>query len=251
MQQVKMLDDVLDVARRAEDRWYVTIGHTAVGPVNLDLLTRGVEAGKVPLEAFVRHEQWKVWRPLSELAVIEGDDVEASRPTREPIDDSSDGGRTSTPADSSDGGAADPSGVGQRDALMLLMTAAVARGVADGAIVHEIDDEGAVAVCAHGPARWEALGVHTPLLDPAVVAAGTGATLVVQSRPDAAGVSVIARLCRLAGPIEGALLIPIRAGDHLVGMIELGRRTPFRAEEVASLEALVGALARKLENGRA
>jgi hypothetical protein len=29
-------------------------------------------------------------------------------------------------------------------------------------------------------------------------------------------------------------------------MIEIGRRTPFRPEEVASLEALVGALAGKL-----
>src|SRR5262249_61584596 len=64
MQQVKMLADVVDVARQAEDRWYVTIGHAAVGPVNLDLIARGVEAGKVPLGAFVRHEQWTVWRPL-------------------------------------------------------------------------------------------------------------------------------------------------------------------------------------------
>src|SRR5271169_1224279 len=74
MQHVKMLSGVVDVARRAADRWYVTIGHSAVGPVNLDLLARGVEAGKVPLEAFVRHEGWKVWRPLSELAVFLPDD---------------------------------------------------------------------------------------------------------------------------------------------------------------------------------
>src|SRR6516225_879476 len=98
MQTVKMSADMVDVARRAEDRWYVTIGHEAVGPVNLDLLTRGVEAGKVPLGAFVRHEQWKVWRPLSELAVIEGDDAEASRPAREPTDDVSDPGRPFVPA---------------------------------------------------------------------------------------------------------------------------------------------------------
>jgi len=74
MNSVKMLADVVNVARRSADRWYVTIGNTAVGPVNLDLIARGVEAGKVPLEAFVRHEAWKVWRPLVELAeIVEGD----------------------------------------------------------------------------------------------------------------------------------------------------------------------------------
>jgi hypothetical protein len=72
MHQVKMSPDVLAVARAAADRWYVTVGHTAVGPVNLDLLARGVEAGKVPLGAFVRHEGWTVWRPLAEIAEIDG-----------------------------------------------------------------------------------------------------------------------------------------------------------------------------------
>jgi hypothetical protein len=33
----------------------------------LALLTRGVEAGRVPLDSFVRHEGWKVWRPLTDF----------------------------------------------------------------------------------------------------------------------------------------------------------------------------------------
>jgi hypothetical protein len=248
-----MLDDVLDVARRAADRWYVTVGHAAVGPVNLDLLARGVEAGKVPIDAFVRHEQWKVWRPLSELAVFEGDDVP---PSHELTDDVSDAGRISW---STDGGA--DLAADRRDALLLLMTAAVARGGADAAIVHEIDDDGAVAVCAHGSTRWEALGLRTPRLDPAVVAASTGTTLVVSldhdgAKPrsggagpasDRASVSVVSRLYRVAGPIVGsALLIPILTDGRLVAMIEIGRRTPFQPEEIASLEALVASLAAKL-----
>jgi hypothetical protein len=262
MQQVKMAADMVDVARRAEDRWYVTIGHAAVGPVNLDLLARGVEAGKVPLGAFVRHEQWTVWRPLYELAIIEGDGAEALRSAGDSADDITDPGHPSTPSTFASGDVSVESGdplaprrgsSSQRDALMLLMTAAVARGGADAAIVHEIDEEGAVAVCAHGPSRWEVLGVHTPLLDPAVVAAATGATLVVEPdpRPGSAGASVAARLCRLAGPIEGALLIPIQVHDRLVVMLEVGRRAPFRPEEVASLEALVEALSLTRPSARA
>jgi hypothetical protein len=127
------------------------------------------------------------------------------------------------------------------------MTAVVARGGADAASVHEIDDDGAVAVCAHGPSRREALGVRTPRLDPAVVAAGSGTTLAVTSDPSPAGASVVGRLVRLAGPVEGALLIPMREHERLVGMVEIGRRAPFTEAEVASLEALVEALAHKLE----
>jgi hypothetical protein len=256
MQNVKMTTDMVDLARRAVDRWYVSVGHAAVGPVNLDLLARGVEAGKVPLGAFVRHEQWKVWIPLSELAVIEGDGGDA----RQPSDDITTEGSWMDPIDSAaldeagaSAAAANPAG--QREALTLLMTAAVARGTADAAVVHELDEDGAVAVCAHGPCRWEVIGCRVPPLDPAIVAAATGVTLVVPvdggSSPRTMAEScVLARLCRVAGPVAGALLIPVVTGDRLVAMLEVGRRTAFRPAEVASLEALVQALADKLEGER-
>ena len=35
--------------------WYVSNGDQSVGPVALELLVRGVESGRVPVEAFVRH----------------------------------------------------------------------------------------------------------------------------------------------------------------------------------------------------
>lgn len=51
----------------AEDAWYVTDGATAVGPVTLELLARGITAGKVPPSAFVKHESWSAWRDLKNL----------------------------------------------------------------------------------------------------------------------------------------------------------------------------------------
>lgn len=243
MNQVKLLADVVDVARRAADRWYVSTGQTAVGPVKLDLIARGVEAGKVPLEAFVRHEAWKVWRPLSELAEIVHEDAQ-----RLSTDDISDIGRPSTPDDGLPGdaleGAAD-----RREALMLLMTAALVRGSADAAIVHEIDDARAIAACAHGPRMFDVLGMRTPLLDPMIVAAAAGATVVAEPAPGPAGRAMIARLTKLAGtpPLAGAMMIPIRVRGRLSYMIEIGRAAPFRAPEIASIEALVHALVEKLE----
>jgi hypothetical protein len=80
------------------------------------------------------------------------------------------------------------------------------------------------------------------------VAASSGATVVAAPDASAAGASILARLSLLASPIEGAVLIPIRVRGKLHGMIEVGRRTAFRATEIASLEALVDALAQKLSH---
>ena len=270
MQRVKMLSDIVDVARRAADRWYVTTGQAAVGPVNLDLLARGVEAGKVPVESFVRHEAWTVWRPLSELAEITSDD-DLDVSAREMTDDISELGRPSTPDDFSPADAIDGA-ANRREAWLLMMTAAVVRGAADAALVHEVEDDGAIAVCAHGAHVFDTIGMRTPLLDPALIAAAAGATVVAEPAPGPAGLSIIARLSKLAaagsvtlgddaapdllppsleGPLDGALMIPIRPHGRLAGILGIGRRAPFRSAEIASLEALVEALVHKLEGWNA
>jgi hypothetical protein len=70
MRSVKLMAGVVSSDRAVADRWYVTTGEGSVGPVNLDLLARGIEAGKVPLDSFVRNEAWTVWRPLSDIAMV-------------------------------------------------------------------------------------------------------------------------------------------------------------------------------------
>ena len=85
MRCVKLLADVVSGDRAVADRWYVTTGEESVGPVNLDLLARGIEAGKVPLDSFVRNEAWTVWRPLSDIAsvtVADSGSAAGSRPGR-------------------------------------------------------------------------------------------------------------------------------------------------------------------------
>jgi hypothetical protein len=246
MHSVKMLADVVDVARQSADRWYVTTGHMAVGPVNLDLIARGVEAGKVPLEAFVRHEAWKVWRPLAELAEVVGDEAQP-----ESTDDISDVARPSVPSDFLPADAIDGA-ADARDALRLLMTAAVARSGADVALVHEVEDAGAVVVCAHGPELFDAWDMRTSLLDPALIAAAAGTMVVAEPTPGPAGHATVTRLARLGRePMAGAIMLPIRPRARLFGVLEVGRIAPFRSAEIASIEALVDALVIKLEGWRA
>ncbi len=59
-----------ELIERESGGWYVSNGDQSVGPVALELLVRGVESGRVPADAFVRHEAWKVWRPLTELTTV-------------------------------------------------------------------------------------------------------------------------------------------------------------------------------------
>src|SRR3954470_979935 len=49
------------------DRWFVTNGVAAVGPVTFELVLRGAAYGCISTSSFVRHESWQVWRRLDEL----------------------------------------------------------------------------------------------------------------------------------------------------------------------------------------
>ena len=60
------------------DRWYVTDGVVAVGPVQFDLLARGVAHGRIPSGSLVRHESWKVWRRLEDVEGLSEEDLKSA-----------------------------------------------------------------------------------------------------------------------------------------------------------------------------
>ena len=68
------LENMLLTARMA-DRWFVRSGARVVGLVSLELLERGVDAGRVPLDSLVKHEAWRAWSPLNELAELDEPEV--------------------------------------------------------------------------------------------------------------------------------------------------------------------------------
>ena len=258
MRSVKLLVDAVSKDSALSDRWYVTNGATAVGPVNLDLLARGIVSGKVPLESFIRHEAWRVWRPLSEIAVVttldpipsaasSTDDI--TLPARPPFPEET------APADAFAGAA------NLHDALLLLLSAAVQEASAEGVLIHRLHSDGALVVCAHGPHTPGAIGLRTRVFDPALLAASLGAIVVAEPSPGPAGRAIAARLAKLGAPVEGALMVPIRTETsistrtphppttwcHLFGMIEMGSSSPFHANEIAAIEALVEAFAAKID----
>ncbi|MEZ4301551.1 MAG: GAF domain-containing protein [Polyangiaceae bacterium] len=330
MSVVRLRSDILRADRASADRWYVTNGATAVGPVALELVERGVEAGKIPVESYIRHEMWKIWRPLSELCVVEGPRVSdaASTPimaaagvtaamssdaggfdprlttmkprmeapvqvemielppvSSEPMPGelpdltaSADATELAEEVDpeagtvprvrvpqaassveditlpgrkpkTNEGVTADPlSEAAQLKDALLTLSSVILRDVGcEGVMVHRVDDEGAVAVVAHGPRMFDVLGLRTRLLDPAIVAAAAGILVVAEPTPGPAGQSVLLRLEKLGVIGAGGVMLPIRPKGRLFGTVEMGQGHAFDGAAIAKAEKLVRVLQAKIE----
>ncbi len=361
---VRLRADILRADRATADRWYVTNGATAVGPVALELVERGIEAGKIPVESYIRHEMWKIWRPLSELCITtepkppidplgtplpmampsepatfdprettmkpamtpppvavvvapleplmltvpealpsvpapssqaarisvaaapnETDAEELAEPVSttippilsldvvevDPEDVLEDGPATpqlvrqkgvppapvsveditlpARPPKTTDKVTGDPlSGADQLKDALLLLSGVILREVGcDGVMVHRVDDDGAVAVVAHGPRMFDVIGLRTRLLDPALVAAASGMLVVAEPSPGAAGKAILERLLVLGVGGAGAVMLPIRPRGRLFGTVEMGQAGAFTGAAIAKAEGFIRVVTAKME----
>lgn len=256
------------------DRWYVTNGVVAVGPVSFHLLTRGVVGGRIPANSFVRHESWRVWRRLkdinglsvedraetvSRLAEITADaEVRASstfheipEPPRveahEPAETEPQSARRPSSIRPQ---AVDPVGVlaeaGDLDEALLLAlsTAATAAG-ADIGLLHRLRKENGLyfTTCAHGPASEMLLGEALGNADPSVVAAKAGRTVVGEPIPGETARVIAGRFRRCLGNVRGVAMVPVQLHGEVLAIVEVARISlPFRAREIARVEDVVEAL---------
>lgn len=239
---VKMKADMLGMSEGTSDRWYLTNGTTAVGPVNLDLIARGIESGRVPLESFVRHEAWKVWRPLSEFALVvepedgpPSDDTPLPRfllpipaggdldglsdldfPAEPASDDITAPARPSTPSERCPSDAL-AGAAGFEAALQLALAEAVRLSRSEVGLIHRLDGDAAHAVAGVGPVGDGAGATCTPVpcdlripvLDAAVVAACAHQRVISEPTPGPAGHATLRRLGRRGVQPEHALMFPI------------------------------------------
>jgi GYF domain 2 len=267
-----------ETAVAGADRWYVSDGATAIGPVALDLITRGIQEGRVPPESYVRHEAWRVWRPVCEITEVNiPPSIDSAAPTppyHHPeserfasTDDVTLPGRPLlpeeiAPADALEG-AADLS-----DALHLLLNAAVLHLRADVALLHRTHDYGAIVHFAHGPYSRAMIGLETSFGDPVMAVARTGNVIVAEPSPGPAGKALVERLIRVGlgaqsaaddqisrihhvgGQNEAAVMHPILTSGRLIAVLEFGRKGPqLRACELVILENLIDTFVARTEAG--
>jgi hypothetical protein len=233
------------VDKSAPDEWYVTDGATAVGPVGFDLLARGITAGKVPSEAFVRHVGWPGWRRLSDL--VEHDPTFDPRQTmrvlrRETlpsidVEPDEDDVVEVLDEDALEGSFDDASNL--QEALLMLLERAVRQCEADAALIHGIRGDGASVVCSHGPRMFEQLGDKLPNADPVLI----GNSLLAEPVPGIGGRATKSRLSRLGARVESAFMVPVLVDGRLIALMELGRVKPYRGRDVGVCEDLVDTLA--------
>ncbi len=269
---------MLPQTAQAGNRWYVTNGVVAVGPLDFELLTRGVARGRIPNGSLVRHESWKVWRPFEDIGALSDDarervvvhfgnlsasvDERASGPSSVPppppdevaLEDepSASGMRSSyhglRPV------AVDPVGVlssaaNLEEALLLALSTSVTAAGADVGLLHRVHRElgGAVTEFGHGPHVELLLGEKLLDTDPTLAAAHSGCTVVAEPRPGELGRYLAGRIGRCISSPRGLAMVPVLLFDELVGMLEIGRTgRPFRARELARVEDVVEALSARI-----
>ncbi len=260
------------------DRWFVTNGVVAVGPVSFEMLLRGAAHGRIPSGSFVRHESWQVWRRLDEIESLPADgrqqtvedlaslsqslEMRASNPLHSappPPPDIALTIRPSEPPPSSRfstirPGPVDPVGVLSNaydlgEALLLAISTAVAAAGAEIGLVHRArrDLSSVVTVGGHGPRTERLLGERIAEDDPTLAAARSGYTVVSEPGLGTESRYIVGRMLRCLPDVRGVAMVPLCLYGDLLAMIEVGRGgQPFRAREIARTEDVIEVLAERV-----
>ena len=261
----------------ASDRWFVTNGVVALGPVSFELVLRGVAYGRIPAGSFVRHESWQVWRRLEDLENQSaanrrqliadlgqhsaGVEKRARSATFSQAPPPPTGAELSSRTENIDRAArpsfrpaaVDPAGVLANaselsEALLLTLVTTVTAAAADFGLVHLIRaDIGAViTVGGHGSSTEHLLGERLAADDPTLTAARGGHSVLTEPQCGEVGRHLLGRMTRCSSEIKSVAMVPLLVYGELVALFEVGRKSrPFKAREIGRVEDVVEALAER------
>ncbi|MBI5533653.1 MAG: DUF4339 domain-containing protein [Deltaproteobacteria bacterium] len=235
-------------------RFFVTDGDVTIGPVDDDLLARGIAAGKVPLDAQVWRTGWDIWRSVREYAT-ENDLL----PTNDKAIAAAKVARVSDlqplmlpPT------AVEAQTLGQAEDLttaasVFLSLCATATGAECG-WVHVRSHAAADAMMTIegiGPRAQFGVGRTIDPGDQALRVAREGRTVLGEPIPGVVGSAVTARIIATGIAPVSVLMTPVLCGGQLLVMLELGvahRDSGFSARDAAITEQIArdfSAIARK------
>ncbi len=225
--------------------WYVTNGNAVVGPVNTNLLLRGITFGRVDRECYVAQHSWSNWREQKYIREIRSlrrwQHSQKQSPEIEPI-------KQAMRAPRFDGSALE--GIDCGDAILTrALEMAILATKASVGVVHQPKPPhvGLVTSWVHGPGMGVNLGEVVPWHDEARIVAGSDRALLGHPEHDAWARASARRLStRVNRRVTGVALVSVSFGNAR-GLIELGRYDhPFRHSDVAVLEDLSNSIIMRL-----
>ncbi|HKO52359.1 MAG TPA: hypothetical protein VJV79_31845 [Polyangiaceae bacterium] len=258
------------------DRWFVTNGIVALGPVSYELVLRGIAYGRIPAGSFVRHESWQVWRRLEDIETQSAGSrrqiiAELAEHSAGPEKQTRSDGRLPPPPPSGAElssrtenidraarqsfrpAAVDPVGVLANaselsEALLLTVVTAVTAAAADIGLVHRVraDMGTAITVGGHGLSTEHLLGERLNTDDPTLTAARGGHSVLTEPQCGEVGRHLLGRMTRCSSEVKSVAMVPLLVYGELVALFEVGRKSrPFRAREIGRVEDVVEALAER------
>lgn len=235
------------------ERYFVTDGDATVGPVDGELLIRGIHAGKVPLEAMVWSTGWERWRSVSEFAADIG-----VLPSREEAKASSKLARVSDlyplqlpPTDMQAQTLAECTTLNEAASKFLQLASAVTGAECGWVHVFSRQAGGAmITLEGKGPRAQFGVGRTIDASDQALRAARDGRTVISEPIPGVVGSAVAARILATGVSPSAVLMTPVLSGGQLLVMLELGleKKAGFSATDAAMTEQMakdLSALSRK------
>ncbi len=218
-------------------RWMVSNGASVVGPVSTDLLIRGLEAGKVPPDCWIRDQDWSAWRAAHQIREVSGW-------CRSQLGDESAFEAGEVMFGRGLSGAMDV-----EEVIAFAFDAAMAALGAEVAVAHRVREPLWLPVtsCVRGLDPEGVLGQVIWNFDPAYATAKQGRIVLEMAGSSSAGRAIGARLFRPDRPPMGVAMFPILQGDGVTAMIELARSDhPFRSSDTKTLTRLAFAAAAQL-----
>jgi hypothetical protein len=214
--------------------WYLTNGKAVVGPVNTDLLLRGIAHGRVPIDTYVAQSTWALWRPIDQIREVR---ALYKKPVNEEM------GRPLAEAFSF-------SGITDDDQLLKqALKLAVEQTHADVGLVHQdcYPHVGLVTSHSYGRGTKSALARVLPWWDPAREAAQQDKVLLSPSKTHDWSRASTMRLSS-GGPVQAVALVPVKVAKGHRTLIELGSFShSFRTQDAELLGKLSGAVSLRLE----
>ncbi len=235
------LSDRIEHARstpwKAAPNWYVTNGQAVVGPVNTNLLLRGIAQGRVERECYVAQHSWSNWREQKYVREIRSlrrwQFSQKRQPEIEPV-------KAALRAPRFDGAVLEAV---DRDEVLLgkALEMAVHATRASVGVLHRPRPPhiGLVTSYAFGPGMGLSLGEVVPWHDGArVVASGDHALLGEPGQHEWARSSARRLSSGVHSRVSGVAIVSVNIGGAR-GLLELGRYDhTFRQSDVEVLEDL-------------